>query len=266
MTTIEVHESLINEFHDYWEANPGDRVAVLSEVSERHQAAVRLGKLNYQVENGGFSQWEDNGYGIDAEALLDICERGISLGLENFKELKGILKKFMNMPAYKSETEEESCDNCNGVGHHGDEDDESYEENMCENCYGTGEVANEYNNDYERNSIFEEVTDAYFALDGLLSEMNTLLLRWDEIDKAEAEKLRDQNQLHAPPNEKTGTKPLCDLTGIDGNVFNIIGHVSKTLKRARQYDKAKEFSEKAIEQESYDAVLRLLMDYVEVKI
>jgi hypothetical protein len=27
-------------------------------------------------------------------------------------------------------------------------------------------------------------------------------------------------------------KPKCQLTGVDGNVFNIIGTVSKTLKRA----------------------------------
>ena len=42
-----------------------------------------------------------------------------------------------------------------------------------------------------------------------------------------------------------GIKPECRLTGTDGNVFGIIGKISKTLKRAGQPEKAKEFTEKA---------------------
>ena len=60
-------------------------------------------------------------------------------------------------------------------------------------------------------------------------------------------------------------KPTCQLTGEDGNVFSIIGRVSKALKRAGQEDKAEEFRKKAMQSESYDAVLRLCMDYVEVE-
>jgi len=59
-------------------------------------------------------------------------------------------------------------------------------------------------------------------------------------------------------------KPQCQLTGVDGNVFVIIGTVSKTLKRAGLDDKAKEFSNKAMQQESYDNVLRLCFEYVDV--
>lgn len=59
-------------------------------------------------------------------------------------------------------------------------------------------------------------------------------------------------------------KPQCQLTGIDGNVFNIIGKVSNALKRAGLKDKAEEFSNKAVQQESYDDVLRLCFEYVDV--
>lgn len=59
-------------------------------------------------------------------------------------------------------------------------------------------------------------------------------------------------------------KPECQLSRIDGNVFNIIGTVSKTLKRAGFSDQATEFSSKAMQQESYDAVLRLCFEYVDV--
>lgn len=60
-------------------------------------------------------------------------------------------------------------------------------------------------------------------------------------------------------------KPVCQLSGQDGNVFNIIGIVSKELKRAGQADKAKEFTERAFKSGSYDEVLALCFDYVEVE-
>lgn len=60
-------------------------------------------------------------------------------------------------------------------------------------------------------------------------------------------------------------KPTVQLTGEDGNVFSIIGRVSKALKRAGQADKAKEFTEKAFASGSYGEVLQLCMDYVEIE-
>jgi len=59
-------------------------------------------------------------------------------------------------------------------------------------------------------------------------------------------------------------KPECQLSGINGNVFNIIGTVSKALRNAGLRDKAVEFSDRAVQQESYDAVLRLCFEYVDV--
>lgn len=59
-------------------------------------------------------------------------------------------------------------------------------------------------------------------------------------------------------------KPLCRLTGTDGNVFAIIGKVISTLKKFNQRDKALEFASKAMEQKSYDDVLKLVLQYVEV--
>jgi hypothetical protein len=61
------------------------------------------------------------------------------------------------------------------------------------------------------------------------------------------------------------TKPKCKLTGTDGNVFAIIGTVSRALKKAGKPEQAKEFTEKAFASPSYDAVLALCFDYVEVR-
>jgi hypothetical protein len=60
------------------------------------------------------------------------------------------------------------------------------------------------------------------------------------------------------------TKPACKLIGEDGNVFAIIGNVSRTLKRAGQRDKAKEWVERATSCHSYDEVLNLIGEYVEI--
>jgi hypothetical protein len=60
-------------------------------------------------------------------------------------------------------------------------------------------------------------------------------------------------------------KPVCKLVGEDGNVFSIIGRVSQALKRANQREKAAEFVDKATHSKSYDAVLALCFDYVEVR-
>ena len=60
-------------------------------------------------------------------------------------------------------------------------------------------------------------------------------------------------------------KPKCKLIGEDGNVFNIIGLVSKALKKSGQPEKAKEFCERAFKAKSYDEVLAMADGYVEIQ-
>jgi hypothetical protein len=55
-----------------------------------------------------------------------------------------------------------------------------------------------------------------------------------------------------------------ELIGTDGNVFSVIGKVTKALKRAGKPEAAAEFSAKVKECHSYDEVLALAMDAVEV--
>lgn len=59
-------------------------------------------------------------------------------------------------------------------------------------------------------------------------------------------------------------KPECQLIGTDGNVFSIIGKVSKTLRRAGLSEQADEFTNKSFDAGSYDEVLQLAFKYVEV--
>jgi hypothetical protein len=54
------------------------------------------------------------------------------------------------------------------------------------------------------------------------------------------------------------------LTGQDGNVFNIIGRVTREMKRHGLRDEANAFASEAMSQSSYDDVLVLCMQTVEV--
>ncbi len=55
------------------------------------------------------------------------------------------------------------------------------------------------------------------------------------------------------------------LIGEDGNVFVIIGAVSKALKKAGLKDAAEQWTTDAMACESYDDVLRLAMETVDVE-
>ena len=60
-------------------------------------------------------------------------------------------------------------------------------------------------------------------------------------------------------------KPITKLVGENGNVFNLIGIASVALKNAGLRDQAKEMSKKCFEAGSYDEVLQIVMDYVDVE-
>lgn len=60
-------------------------------------------------------------------------------------------------------------------------------------------------------------------------------------------------------------RPPCRLIGTDGNVYSIIGRVTRALERDGQPDRAREFVKRAFGSKSYDAVLALCLEYVEVE-
>ena len=59
-------------------------------------------------------------------------------------------------------------------------------------------------------------------------------------------------------------KPKCALIGEDGNIFNLMGIASRTLKRNGMQEEAQEMCDKITNSESYDQALAIISDYVEV--
>jgi hypothetical protein len=61
-------------------------------------------------------------------------------------------------------------------------------------------------------------------------------------------------------------KPRCRLIGENGNIFNLMGIVSRTLKEAGEPEKADEMIQRITnEAKSYDEALAMLMEYVDVE-
>ena len=59
-------------------------------------------------------------------------------------------------------------------------------------------------------------------------------------------------------------KPECKLIGENGNIFNLVGIASRTLKRNGMDAEADEMRERVFSSGSYEEALCAIADYVEV--
>ena len=65
-------------------------------------------------------------------------------------------------------------------------------------------------------------------------------------------------------NENKQTKPDCPLIGQDGNIFNLVGIASRTLKRNGLSAEASEMTEKVFNSGSYEEALDIIGEYVNI--
>lgn len=59
-------------------------------------------------------------------------------------------------------------------------------------------------------------------------------------------------------------KPDCPLIGTDGNIFNLIGIASQTLREHGMEEQAKEMFQRVTQCQSYDSALSIIGDYVNI--
>jgi hypothetical protein len=103
------------------------------------------------------------------------------------------------------------------------------------------------------------------------SELREISINGIEVD-CEPENLWPPKPVSEIPKIMRGrvaiSKPFCKLVGEDGNVFNLIAIVRQTLKKHHLYQQLQDFDKDlhAIQRSggSYDEVLNLFMEYVEV--
>lgn len=59
-------------------------------------------------------------------------------------------------------------------------------------------------------------------------------------------------------------KPDCELIGQDGNIFNLMGIASRTLRRNGMADEAKEMCDRITHSDSYYSALNIIGEYVNI--
>lgn len=64
--------------------------------------------------------------------------------------------------------------------------------------------------------------------------------------------------------QQTQQKPDCPLIGEDGNIFNLMGIASRTLKENGLSDQAREMRQRITQCHSYDSALCIIADYVNI--
>lgn len=253
-------QNLMDEVYNKWNTDQYKHMSRLDVISEHftplHKVAVQFGNMNYQVQNGGFSQWYFNGYCEDLGDLIQYAKRGTTQKIKHFDVLLKILigiralgepKDYDSVDYYT-----DTCSFCSGSGYNDDE-----EESICEYCNGTGEdeYEEQIDGEIEYCSLLEEFDDKYYAIDEdeLLVSFDEFLNRfWEDVDITEI-KL------------DTSIKPVCKLVGTDGNVFSVIGNVRDALRKAGLTNKADEFVKRATSQHDYNDVLNLCFEYVDVR-
>ena len=57
-------------------------------------------------------------------------------------------------------------------------------------------------------------------------------------------------------------KPMCPIIGANGNIFNILGIASRTLRNNDMADEAQEMYNRVTSSSSYDEALCIITDYI----
>lgn len=64
--------------------------------------------------------------------------------------------------------------------------------------------------------------------------------------------------------QQTQQKPDCPLIGQDGNIFNLMGIASRTLKENGMEEQAREMRQRITQCQSYDSALCIIADFVNI--
>lgn len=215
------------------------------DCSDLEQTAILLANLNYQVENGGFSQWVDNGYGLKWRETIQSLRQ---VGTQNAMKVIDLIGTFSDY--IKDDCEDRGCfgdywieeDNNDYYYGSGNDEDDDYEEEENPGFFYAREADHPY---YEIYEELKKEIEEFFTNGGVVNENPCIL---EEHEKA----------------EKSPRKPL--VGPVDGNAFVILGAVHRALKNETN------MSPQAIEEVineamsgDYNHLLCTCMQYVKFK-
>ena len=126
-----------------------------------------------------------------------------------------------------------------------------------------GNVMNENYELTDNNAYKEELTLVSIKLKDIKNIGAVTMARF-EVGGRWFDDIVDNNALREKYKQTKKQKPKCALIGQDGNIFNLMGIASRTLKRNGMYEQAKEMCDKITSSGSYDEALAIISDYVEI--
>lgn len=265
MTTANAHKSLqkiMDEAYTFYDDNMSynDFLDCLEGKDKSFVYAVVAGAFNYQVENGGFMQWIENGYATSCfDVLVDLLTK---MNTKNSNTILKFIKEFENDLNFDSDNkgymgdywknERQRCEYCDGDGYTTIEDDdgETYDEDCCE-CGGLGYIEFEPCEAFDVSNMNKEF---YKINDAWLEEV-AAFIEAGNFDKPSA----------TPKAESTGIRypnVHVKLVGQDGNAFMILGAVSNAMRKNKIPKSEIDAFHKEAMNGDYDHMLRTVCRWV----
>lgn len=209
-------------------------------LSPREAIAVNVGNLNYQVENGGFSQWHYNGYSENLPILIKALQT-----INNYHSINStrtVLRIVLDAQDVIENHDPKQTDWIE-YGYYDENDewiDESYEDEF--------EVEPEFGN--LDSEYYDANKDFLIVVEMLLGEPDEIFLAAFNVNTS-------------PTIRHSHSRPRVRLIGQDSNIFNIAGIARKSLTRAGMHNEATEMTERISLAKNYDHAISIIMEYVD---
>ena len=97
-----------------------------------------------------------------------------------------------------------------------------------------------------------------------VDDMGQLIMKWDNGRGLSLIPGEDSFHVVQQKQEVQRIKPDCPMIGQDGNIVNLMGIASRTLKENSMAEEAKEMCDKIMQSDSYEEALCVLGEYVNI--
>jgi len=238
-----VWQRLMDKAYSKWEKeNWSTKEFIQEHCSDLERKAVLLGNLNYQVENGGFEQWVDNGYGYFWRDTIKVLRE---IGTENAVKTINLINRFsqyINEYAdgydyWHTETETDY------VSYYDEDEDEWLEGETEEEVNPGWDIANESSSEYYEFNQF------------LMGEIENFL---NNNGMPNSNPVKFMEDIKKP-------KPIV-FGPIDGNAFSVIGEAKRAMEKSGiDKQKIKSIIEQATSGD-YNHLLSTIMEHVELRV